>query len=115
MRSGTSVDSECGRQSRTVVSDEAETSAELSCAKTISLIQWLWACTCVLKPVGLGFWLESESSVGANEEGRGKSRSHEQMTPSRPAEYLERGRHIRIRAPHVLEEPYFPADCSRRQ
>jgi hypothetical protein len=32
MRSGTSVDSECGRQSRTVVSDEAETSAELSCA-----------------------------------------------------------------------------------
>lgn len=65
MRSWTSVDSECGRHRRTVVSDDAVTSAELLWVKTISLIQWLWAWTKDLKRVGPGFRFALEKGFEA--------------------------------------------------
>ena len=59
-----------------MVSDEAETSAELSLVSTMSLIQWLCAWT----------WLRKVVLPGLEESVSEKLRSHEQTTPSRPAE-----------------------------
>lgn len=73
-----------------MVSDDAETKAELFRVKTTSLIQWLWAWTWCLKVVvPAGF--EAEELVYEDEDRAGKSRFQEQITPSRPAEYLDNG------------------------
>lgn len=45
---------DCGRQTRTVVSDDAETKAELFRVRMMSFIQWLCAWTWSLRVVGGG-------------------------------------------------------------
>ncbi|KAH8628809.1 hypothetical protein IG631_16066 [Alternaria alternata] len=80
------------------MSDEAETRASLFWARTMSLIQWVCACTWLRNWVGGGLesttlesakgsLLSSSSSSSASVLSRSRCRSHAHITPSRPPEY----------------------------